>query len=204
MFGRTGITLNWIVSYPTDRYQQVQLKDSLSPEICLQFEIPLGSVLDLLLFTLYTTSLSTIFQGHHIVHHRYADDSQLYSPSRLRTLQKCIDLVRNWMLLSKLKHEPSKTDFLLIAHEHQHTKDLSLLPMPLAWERVQQAKSARNLSVIFHQNLTLGFRFLRSVGHVFTASRICVASRNTLAWVSKLSASSLHRESVGLLQLSFL
>ena len=40
--------------------------------------VPQGSVLDLLLFTLYTTPLSSMICEHDIPHHLYADDSQMY------------------------------------------------------------------------------------------------------------------------------
>ena len=57
---------------------EVKLGDSLSFKADLTFRIPQGSLLGLLLFTLYTTPLSSMISGHAIPHHLYADDNQLY------------------------------------------------------------------------------------------------------------------------------
>ena len=77
-FGVTGKALNWFKSYLTGRCQRIQLGDCLSSKADLKFGVPQGSVLGPLLFTLYTTPLSSMIFEHAIPHHLYADDSQLY------------------------------------------------------------------------------------------------------------------------------
>ena len=75
-------------------------------------------------FTLYTTPLNSLISGHFILHHLYADDSQLYvsfslsdSAAALNGLQPCLASVQSWMLMNKLKVNPDKTEFLLIGNE---------------------------------------------------------------------------------------
>ena len=76
--GVSGKALDWFKSYLTDRSQRIKLGNCLSSRSNLSFRVPQGSVLGPLLFTLYTTPLSSLVSGHAFPHHLYADDSQLY------------------------------------------------------------------------------------------------------------------------------
>ena len=73
------------------------------------------------LFILKTTPHSTIISSFDINHHLYADDTQIYmalSVSKAKEsyekLLHCVMAVLAWMTGSKLKPNPSRTDFLLI------------------------------------------------------------------------------------------
>ena len=81
---------------------------------------------NIILFTLYTTPLSSMIFAHAIPHHLYADDSQLYvsfasgdSAAALNGLQSCLASVQSWMSTNKLNLNPDKTEFLLIENERQ-------------------------------------------------------------------------------------
>ena len=63
--------LQWVRSYLTNCSQLVVVNDVLST--------PQGSVLGPLLFTLYTTPLSSIKTAFDLRHHLYADDTQIYT-----------------------------------------------------------------------------------------------------------------------------
>ena len=172
-FGISGMALKWITSYLTDRYQQIKIENALSPSVSIPFGVPQGSVLGPLLFTLYTTPLSSIINEHTVPHHLYADDSQLYvsfstrdSVESLKNLQSCLAAVQNWMLENKLKLNPDKTEFLLVGHEQQRKKFLHHFPLPLMDVPTNPAKSARNLGVIFDSN----FKFS---SHISQVSRSC-------------------------------
>ena len=75
-----------------------------------------------MLFTLFTTPLSgAIIFSFDINHHIYADDTQIYmslsvsnAEESLAKLQNCLMSVPAWMTVSKLKLNPSKTEFHLI------------------------------------------------------------------------------------------
>ena len=160
-FGVTGKALDWFRSYLTGRCQRIKLGDCLSSKADLPFGVPQGSVLGPLLFTLYTTPISSMISGLAIPHHLYADDSQLYvffssgdSAAALNGLQSCLASVQSWMRTNKLKLNPDKTEFLLIGNERQHSKYLSMFPIELLGVKTNPAKSARNLGVIFDKNFT--------------------------------------------------
>ena len=54
-FGADGSVLKWFTSCLTDRYQSIKIDSTLSDVWKLLFDIPQGSVLGPLLFSLYTT-----------------------------------------------------------------------------------------------------------------------------------------------------
>ena len=158
-FGVSGKALDWFKSYLTFRSQRIKLGNCLSSRSDLSFGVPRGSVLGPLLFTLYTTPLSSLVSGHAIPHHLYADDSQLYvsfssgdSTAVLNGLQSCLASVQSWMSTNKLKLNPDKTEFLLIGNEQQRSKYLSMFPIELLGVETYPEKSARNLGLIFDKN----------------------------------------------------
>jgi Reverse transcriptase (RNA-dependent DNA polymerase) len=73
---RTG--LNWVKSYLKSQSFCVQVSDSQASVYQLLYGVPQGSVLGPLLFSFYTTPLSTIVSEYSVHHYLYADDTQLF------------------------------------------------------------------------------------------------------------------------------
>ena len=63
-FGVGGSALEWCFSYLTERFQSVEIGSTLSDLQKLLFCVPQGSVLGPLLFSLYTSHLSTLIGKH--------------------------------------------------------------------------------------------------------------------------------------------
>ena len=76
-FGIQGTALDWFSSYFTNRTQSVSIHCYTSKPAPISFSVPQGSVLGPVLFVLYTAFLSTVIEKHSVLHHSYADDSQL-------------------------------------------------------------------------------------------------------------------------------
>ena len=68
-FGLNGTVLTWIKSYLTSRSFKVCLNGVESSLFQLLYGVPQGSVLGPLLFTLYTTPLSSIISQSPVNHH---------------------------------------------------------------------------------------------------------------------------------------
>ena len=77
-FPKPETSPNMSDSYLTRRCQRIKLGDCLSSKADRKFGVPQGSVSGPLLFTLYTTPLSSMISGHAIPRHLYADDNQLH------------------------------------------------------------------------------------------------------------------------------
>ena len=75
--GVVGSAHSLFASYLTGRSYQVVWRGSMSEPRNLTTGVPQGSVLDPLLFSLYTTALSSVIRLHGFSYHCYADDTQL-------------------------------------------------------------------------------------------------------------------------------
>ena len=70
--------LNLIVSYLSDRKQQVRIVNIMSDLASIICGVPQGSVLGSLKFCLYLLPLCSILKHYNMGYHIYSDDTQLY------------------------------------------------------------------------------------------------------------------------------
>ena len=96
-FAFTDAVLQWFPSYLTDRTHYVSLYNHCSAIAPVHSDVPRGSVLGPICFTMYLKPLSAIIDSHSIMHHSLADDLQLQMtapPDRiselLHTMQSCM------------------------------------------------------------------------------------------------------------------
>ena len=160
-FGLHGNSLNWFSSYLTSRSQAVSIQNSTSSFSNLSCDVPQGSILGPLLFTLYTTPLGSVISKNSIKYHLYADDTQLYisftpsnSTSSLEMLSNTFSDILSWMNSNKLLLNPSKTEFLLIGTKQQRLKFSQLTTLSLGNDIIPVSSSARNLGFIFDSDMS--------------------------------------------------
>jgi hypothetical protein len=157
-FGITGSALKLIESYLCDRTQSVVIGDTTTPPSPLRTGVPQGSVLGPLLFSMYTSPISHIFDNSPISHHLYADDTQLYmsfsaadSANSLSLLSSTLDSVHSWFTASGLTVNPAKTEYLLIGTPQQRAKVTST-SIQFQSIALNPTLSARNLGVVFESD----------------------------------------------------
>ena len=76
--GISGSALTWFSSYMSDRTQRVQTGSDTSDERPFRNDVPQGSVLGPLLFTVYTTPMHDILKRHAVEYYKFADDLKIY------------------------------------------------------------------------------------------------------------------------------
>ena len=124
-FAVTGVTLNWLRSYLTDRTEAIEIgvplsEGSRSAFFSLKSGIPQGSVLGPILFTICTVLIEDICSRHQVEFHLYADDTQIYLLFRPRIphskcvctamIKKCIDEIGIQMTQNLLTSNSDKME----------------------------------------------------------------------------------------------
>ena len=162
-FSVGGCALKWF-------FQSVKIGSTLSDLQKLLFGVPQGSVLGPLLFSLYTSPLSTLIGKHKGINfHFYADDSQLYfhlshmdASAAFDKLNRCLPDVKEWMSASKLKLNPDKTEFILFGSKKQRERLNVCFPINILGNPLYPTESVMNLGVWFDSD----FSFPKNIQNV--------------------------------------
>ena len=153
--GLQGRALQWFESYITGRKQTVIIDGTRSKLWDLLYGVPQGSVLGPILFLIYMGPLGKILRKLGVKFHFYADDSQIYVTfdlegrhSAVTQVQEAIIIIKQWMQENFLCLNDDKTEVLLIASKHNHTK-LDIPSVTIGNIDIAPAKQAKNIGFIF-------------------------------------------------------
>ena len=168
-FGFQGKVLRWLEGYLTGCTQKVVLENARktsesTPNHPLKWGVPQGSVLGLILFTLYTSPLGDLCNAHGIQFHCYADDTQLYLIFRptypaakqncIQKLETCISEIWNWMSTNPLKLNDSKTEFIISGTRLQlKNAEAGDITSKIGSEDIPNVPAVQNLGYVFDSQL---------------------------------------------------
>ena len=174
--GLGGCALEWFVSYLSGRCQRVSVRGCQSEKFNLSCGIPQGSCLSSLLFTIYSSSLIDVVQNHSPSVHCYADDTQLYvsfSPEDelgqldvIAAIERCVQVIRNWMWDNRLLLNEDKTEFLLIGTKQQLAK-VKIDHVKVGNVNVVPHSPVKNLGVWFDSNLSMAEHITKTSSAAF-------------------------------------
>ena len=126
-FGITGNALKWVESYLSERSQYVTVNGVKSTTKELLWGVPQGSVLGPILFILYTSPLGDIVRIHNLLR-----------------IKSCIDDIRNWLVVNKLKGNDDKTVALIMGTKSQLQK-LIMDSIEIGDSNIQFVSQTKNL-----------------------------------------------------------
>ena len=169
-FGLSGTVLDWFSSYLSGRIQSVSVHSHTSVPASVSCGVPQGSVLGPILFVLYTTPLSTVIERHSILHHSYADDTQLQNsatpdrlPNLIDSMRLCIDDIKDWMTDYKLKLNDDQTEVMIISSSRMSTAPSIPESFDIGNGSVLFSDTVKNLGVTLHCHLSLKTHVLNLV-----------------------------------------
>jgi len=128
LVGIQGTASGRFRSYLSERSQFVCVNDESSMQTKVSYGVPQGSVLGLILFTLYMLPLGNIIRSHSVHLHCYADDTQLYlsikpdETNRLNKIQDCLKDLKTWMTLNFLMLKTAKTEVIVLGPKNLRNK----------------------------------------------------------------------------------
>jgi len=159
-FGVAGRALQWLSSYLTHRRQCVGVDGVLSPVAILLSGVPQGSVLGPVLFSAFIAPLADVIDSFHILHHQYADDTNLYhsfsasdQQGCLNSVSDCLNSVNNWFLTNGLLVNPSKSDSIFIGTSVQ-TGKMEGSGVVMDAVQIPLSETVKSLGVVLDQRLT--------------------------------------------------
>lgn len=199
-FGVSGLALGWVSSYLEGRSQAVRVQGSLSSSQDCCCGVPQGSVLGPLLFVVYISPLNNVINGHGVMHHQYADDTQVYvgvsrknKDSTVSHLHAALMAVHLWFSQNGLVINPDKSETLLFSTaQRARISPVSLDSVDVAGSVIKFGESVKVLGVTFDPHLT----FNKHVNQVCSSAHYHIRSlrhiRSSLSLdMTKTLASSL-------------
>ena len=156
LYGITGNTLNWFISYLDKRYQTCKVNNVRSSRKLIECGVPQGSNLGPLLFLLYVNDLpNCLDQAEPSM---FADDTNIStsagSVEKLETqLNIELDKIYRWLVANRLTLNVSKTEYMIIGSRHKLGKIDKDPVIKIGSETVNWVHTSKSLGVIIDDKL---------------------------------------------------
>ena len=184
-YGISNNPLAWVSSYLSERFQTVSVNGEQSQPVLMKYSVPQGSVLGPKYFTMYTKPVGAICRSHGLLHHFYADDSQVYisfkpidtvsQTEALHRIENCLTDIIIWMNTNMLKLNTDKTEVMLFTSK-ANAKYVENVSVKIGKSLIQSTDHVRNLGAIFSPSMEMehqinsvcrsAYFHLRNIGHI--------------------------------------
>ena len=184
-YGISNNPLAWVSSYLSERFQTVSVNGEQSQPVLMKYSVPQGSVLGPKYFTMYTKPVGAICRSHGLLHHFYADDSQVYisfkpidtvsQTEALHRIENCLTDIIVWMNTNMLKLNTDKTEVMLFTSK-ANAKYVENVSVKVGESLIQSTDRVRNLGAIFSPSMEMehqinsvcrsAYFHLRNIGHI--------------------------------------
>ena len=155
-YGVTGVSLDLMSSYLSNRRQCTQFNTTVSDFLDIKQGVPQGSILGPLLFSIYINDLPSSSNLFEFL--MYADDTTLFcSIDKLATnninnvINEHLDKVNVWMNSNKLVLNSKKTKYMLF---HKHNKTVPNLKLSINDRTIDQVTRFNFLGLHLNSQLT--------------------------------------------------
>ena len=128
-FGVTGTARKWFESYLSPRKFQVNIGKAYSEPIDLEFSVPQGSCVGPILFLLYASTIAEVIPPTLDIMTSWVkgkfraelNDNKI-ELATIWKLESCLDSIKTWMDVNRLKMNSLKIEFILFGSKGQLQK----------------------------------------------------------------------------------
>ena len=128
-FRTTNFALNWFKTYLYARKFIVYIDDHYSKEIDLKFSVPQGSLTGPILSLAYASTLRYVipdtnminingYANDHFLYKNFRDDNRIEEVNMIRSLELCMNDIKDWMDSNRLKMNAIKTEFIMFGSKN--------------------------------------------------------------------------------------
>ena len=191
-FGDAALEL--LLSYLSDRSQQVRTNTDKSTWLDIKNGVPQGSILGPLLFTILVSDLHNMIK--HCKYHCYADDTQIYCRGKTHKIVEMVNEINSdltniaeYSRRNCLKLNTSKSNYIIIGSPQNITKltNIDIPPITINGRDIERQRYIKNLGVIFDESLSWTKHINVSIASAFGKLKQVYRHRNFLAMDARIN-----------------
>ena len=161
--------IKWINTFLSNRRQFVCVNRFKSKVLTVNSGVPQGTLLGPILFSLFINDIFSLPIHNELI--AFADDTKLFGQVSVNcSLQKDLDLVRNWFMVNDLRLNSDKCKILHFGHEnHNHSYNLNN-------EYLTTSKVEKDLGILIDTEFAFSEHINYVVKKAFLVSRFFIKS----------------------------
>lgn len=157
-YGIRGTSLNWFISYLSNRKQYVNVNSVDSKLLSVSCGVPQGSILGPLLFILYINDIINSSKMANLI--MFADDTNIFFKHKnfnilINMVNDELRLISTWFKLNKLSLNVKKTNYIIFTGKNVKRNDFAnTSKIKIDNTEIEQVTRTKFLGVIINSHLT--------------------------------------------------